>query len=443
VWEWVGTYYELATEKPGDLSITQNLDLYGQLASGIRRFDLRPKELGGELYIHHSQSGITGFGENLDFVKSIDLDVPCVDRPWPFSGCISGTGQSYHLGTFAVGAGGAVRSVSATGPSVDEVLADVRRFMMEDHRELVILSFGSYWAGWQGNEFNDSDLNMLITAIETELGPWLLTTDMLPSSPGLSAKERLRAARLPELIADQGRVIVNLAGSKSTDPDRGLWPSSAVAAAGTYANSDDLDTMRDDQRDNWYSTLSDRFDLWWTLTCQEGNFDCSVRSIAAEANPELPAFVDSLVIPNANGNNVNEIWVDFSEETAATAIAIGLNPVAATIDIKPGNTRNVVNPGLEGNIWVAVLSDAEILAAALQVDPGSVRFGPDAAMPNRYRVTDANRDGLADILLRFRVPDSGLKCGDATVKLTGRTDHGTRFIGMDSIATVGCHSGRR
>jgi hypothetical protein len=437
VWEWVKPYYELATQKPGDLSITQNLDLYGQLSSGVRRFDLRPKALGGELYLHHSQAGIKDFEQSKSGEWSLDIPVPCVEVPI-VGGCFPGTGESYHLGKFSFDAGGAVRSVSATGPSVAEVLSDVRRFMEEDHRELVILSFGAYWAGWQGNEFSGADYAKLVAAIDSQLQPWLLTTNMLPSANGLSAKERLMAARLPDLIADQGRVIVTL-GSDSfayTDPGRGLWPASAVSAYGAYANSDDVDKMREDQRGKWYKANEDRFSLWWTLTCL--GFDCSVRDLAAKANPALSAFVDSLTIPNGNGNNVNEIWVDFSEETAATQIAIGLNPVAATIDVKPGNDTNAINPRLEGVIWVAIFSDGESLGDALQIDLSTVRFGTLGAAPDLHRVADLNRDGLSDLLLRFRMPESGLTCGTREAVLTGRTYTSQRFVGIDSIATVGC-----
>jgi hypothetical protein len=267
---------------------------------------------------------------------------------------------------------------------------------------------------------------------------------MLAPTKGLSAKERLMAARLPDLIADQGRVIVTLGGGTFvfTDPDRGLWPADAVSAYGEYANSDDLKTMRDDQRAKWYESNEDRFGLWWTLTCQD--FDCSVRALAANANPELPAFVGSLTIPNGNGNNVNEIWVDFPEETAVTQIAIGLNPVAATIDVKPGNNSNSINPRLEGVIWVAVFSDGGSLGDALQIDLSTVRFGTLGAAPDLHRVADLNRDGLSDLLLRFRMPESGLTCGDTEAMLTGRTYTSQRFVGIDSVTTVGCpRVGRR
>ena len=440
VWGWVKPYYELATETPEKLSITQNLDLYGQLANGVRRFDLRPKELGGELYIHHSQAGIEDVGKTVQLAWSPSIYVPCVGA---LGFCVPGTGESYELGTFSFGAGGAVRSVSSTGPSVNEVLDDVQQYM-EGHRELVILNFGAYWAGWQGAEFNSGDYDMLIAKIEQRLGPWLLTPDMLPAIAGLSPEERLNAALLPDLIGPEGRVIISLADGPAfafTQPDRGLWPAGAVSAEGRYANSDDLETMRDDQRDRWYGAIAERFGLWWTLTCQPGAFDCSVRDLAAVANPELSAFVESLAIPNANGNNINEIWVDFAEETAATRIAIGLNPLAATIDIKPGNTRNTINPRLKGVVWVAILSDHETIDDPMQIDLSSVRFGPRGAQPDRFKASDLNRDGVADLLLRFRMPDTGLACGDTAVTLAGRTIPGQRFIGIDSIATAGCSPG--
>jgi hypothetical protein len=75
---------------------------------------------------------------------------------------------------------------------------------------------------------------------------------------------------------------------------------------------------------------------------------------------------------------------------------------------------------------------------ALQVDPETVYLGPDGALPDRYRVKNANRDGVADLLLRFRTPDVGLQCGDTEVALTGKTYAGNSIVGSDAVKTVGC-----
>lgn len=106
------------------------------------------------------------------------------------------------------------------------------------------------------------------------------------------------------------------------------------------------------------------------------------------------------------------------------------------IDLKPGNRRNVVNPAKQGCLWVAILSDSKF--DALQVVPASVAFGSGAASPDRYRVKDVNRDRQPDLMLRFRVPEVGLQCGDTEIELTGVTYAGDGITGTDAVKTVGC-----
>lgn len=106
------------------------------------------------------------------------------------------------------------------------------------------------------------------------------------------------------------------------------------------------------------------------------------------------------------------------------------------IDVKPGNSRNVINPRERGGIWVAVLSAPEF--DALQIDPASVRSGPDEASPNRHRVRDVNRDGLSDMMLRFQPPMLGISCESMELELRGETYTGGLVIGADAIKTKGC-----
>ena len=448
VWGWVGEYYDFAVGKPGELSITQNLNLYDQLSSGIRRFDLRPKKQRGNLYIHHSQPNIEGIGRSVNWSRTLEVYVPCVGIPGIY--CVDGTGKNREIGTVSFSAGGEIRSVSSTGPSIDEVLADVRRYFEEGHREFVILDFKKYWAGYQGQDFSAQDYDYLVEKIETTLSPWLLTEDMLAANEELSLEQRLLGSRLPDLVGSDGRILVNLSVDPDeypyvyTDPTRGLWPDDVINGYGTYTNTEDLETMMEHpekgQRARWMRAHESQFQLWWTLTCQADNFDCSVRDLAAKANPELPGFVNSLEIPNPNGNNINEIWVDFSEESAATEIAISLNPIAAVLDIKPGNDRNSINPLSQGNIWVAIVADPDGLEDPLQIDLSTLAFGPGKAEPNRFKSSDVNGDGLSDLLLRFGVPDVGLTCGDESAIISGRTYLDQRFIGVDVIRPVGCQS---
>jgi len=114
------------------------------------------------------------------------------------------------------------------------------------------------------------------------------------------------------------------------------------------------------------------------------------------------------------------------------------------IDMKPfgrPNKPNKVNPRSKGKTWVAILSDASFdtpFDPSSQVDIPTVEFGPDGAKANRYKVKDINKDGLGDLLLRFKIRKTGIACGDTEATLTGETFDGISFTGIDSIKTVGC-----
>jgi len=108
------------------------------------------------------------------------------------------------------------------------------------------------------------------------------------------------------------------------------------------------------------------------------------------------------------------------------------------IDIKPGNERNPINPHSKGKLPVAILTDGAF--DALQVDPTSVRFGPDQAgiAHAQGHVEDVDGDGDADLLLHFRARDTGIACGDTEATLTGETYDGQQIAATDTIKTVGC-----
>ena len=116
------------------------------------------------------------------------------------------------------------------------------------------------------------------------------------------------------------------------------------------------------------------------------------------------------------------------------------------IDIKPGNKRNVINPRAKGGIWVAILSDTEPgspFDPSSQIDIPTVEFGPDGAKAIRHKVKDVNKDGLGDLLLRFKIPETGIACGDTDATLTGETFDSQSFTGTDSIKTVGCNKPKK
>jgi hypothetical protein len=112
--------------------------------------------------------------------------------------------------------------------------------------------------------------------------------------------------------------------------------------------------------------------------------------------------------------------------------------IPVLIDIKPLTRRNNINPKSHGLIRVAVLSTEEFDATT--VDPGSVRFGRQGLMEDggKTRFKDVDGDGRDDLILHFRINETGIQCGDTSAALTGRTFNGRAIHGSDSIRTVGC-----
>jgi len=110
--------------------------------------------------------------------------------------------------------------------------------------------------------------------------------------------------------------------------------------------------------------------------------------------------------------------------------------VEVTLDIKPGTFPNTVNPQSKGVIPVAVLTTGDFDAQS--VDPGTVRFGPDGAAEahSMGHLEDVDGDGDLDLLLHFRVADTGIEPGDTEATLTGTTFDGKPLQGTDTLVTT-------
>lgn len=164
----------------------------------------------------------------------------------------------------------------------------------------------------------------------------------------------------------------------------------------------------------------------------DGTFEPAQEFLTAEGTA-------SLVVADFNDDGQPDLATANHETSSVTIL---LNDSAAEtavqIDIKPGGSANRVNPGSQGEIRVAVLTRDGFDAAA--VDPATVRFGRTGteAAPVHFALNDVDGDGNTDLVLRFRIQQTGISCGDTSASLTGRTFGGQAISGSDSIRTVGC-----
>ena len=112
--------------------------------------------------------------------------------------------------------------------------------------------------------------------------------------------------------------------------------------------------------------------------------------------------------------------------------------VGVSIDIKPGNDPNAINPADSGLTAVAILTTETFDATT--VSPTTVQFGSaGASLEHKLgHLKDVDGDGDLDLVLHFRTQESGILCGDTEASLTGETFDGQAIQGSDSFVTVGC-----
>ncbi len=133
--------------------------------------------------------------------------------------------------------------------------------------------------------------------------------------------------------------------------------------------------------------------------------------------------------------------------------AMGDVEIEVAIDVKPGSGVNPVNPGSKGVLPVAVLTTASADGEPLDfdpwdetsgVDPSSVVFGPSGGAHHVHanpHAEDVDGDGDLDMLLHFRVRETGIECGQTEAPLAGETWDGQAIVGSDSIHPLGCAKG--
>ncbi|MBX9635186.1 MAG: hypothetical protein K2X44_09415 [Magnetospirillum sp.] len=254
----------------------QDLSIYEQLDYGIRYFDLRPKWNGSAFNICH---GIV------------------------------------------------------TGPALTDILNQVVQFMQAGSKELVVLKF-SHFENFGGGSAVYKKLTAQITGA---LGRWLVTKQQL-------ADKRLAEATLSQLVQNGGRVVVVCDGDMPVDyPADGIWvyrdwdaekPAQGdLRVYDVYSNTISYDTMKSNQfaKFNAYTGICknkqdgkevpcDMFLLSWTLTPPT-----DVWNFSTQANRNLADALRELRVPNAHGQIVNVLYVDYVEYARVTDVTVFQN----------------------------------------------------------------------------------------------------------------------
>jgi hypothetical protein len=123
--------------------------------------------------------------------------------------------------------------------------------------------------------------------------------------------------------------------------------------------------------------------------------------------------------------------------------AIDSTAKAAPIEIKFKLPSSIPTIQLNstGSVDVAILSRVDSVKSfrpVFDVDRNSLQLGAANAVPYKYISQDINGDNIADLVMRFKISELGIVCGDGGIKLRGAVINGTAFVSTTAIQTVGC-----
>jgi Concanavalin A-like lectin/glucanases superfamily len=172
-----------------------------------------------------------------------------------------------------------------------------------------------------------------------------------------------------------------------------------------------------------------------------------LQSTVTDTNPELPTSVGWSLggrLGQPFFGLIDEVRVSDEALTPERFLLAEPPPppvLSVKIDVKPSRCfgfMNIVDPWSPASLPVAILTTDGFDARL--VDASSVRFGVRGteAAGSHVKIHDADGDGDKDMVLHFRVRETGIRCDTKEVFLTGLTRSGQPFRGTDRIRTL-CH----
>lgn len=105
------------------------------------------------------------------------------------------------------------------------------------------------------------------------------------------------------------------------------------------------------------------------------------------------------------------------------------------------DSQTGVQPGSTNTMILVMLSRADStdpFEPIWDIDRNTLRLGSAGAAPFKYTRMDLNEDGIHDLVMRFRVNETGLSCSDTAMELQGVILGGAEFVSSAAITTVGC-----